>query len=213
MPQQLKLALNSTATVLKPGEPAVVDIDGRFCTAPGRQSQGGSRTGDWTRTPTLSGFPRLPFRIGAGQLDRATFPSGAGRHRRPGQGTGVDRAGDTRHQPTVTGQSTGIAVRTGRAAGVNRNLDLPYRTQPSPSVSSRASATVASRPARDAVFGDRTSTRLGQPLARTGCAELVREDYQYYWYHDEGRWNYKLIIRDSTPAGGQTLNLRRPGPW
>jgi hypothetical protein len=54
---------------------------------------------------------------------------------------------------------------------------------------------------------------LGQPLAKNGLrAELVREDYQYYWYHDEGRWNYKLIIRDSTPAGGQTLNLTAGQP-
>jgi hypothetical protein len=29
-------------------------------------------------------------------------------------------------------------------------------------------------------------------------AELVREEYEYYWYHDEGRWNYKLMIRDRT---------------
>jgi uncharacterized protein YfaS (alpha-2-macroglobulin family) len=53
---------------------------------------------------------------------------------------------------------------------------------------------------------------LGQPQAQNGLrAELVREEYQYYWYHDEGRWNYKLVIRDSAPVTSQTLNLV-PGP-
>ncbi|HMQ12840.1 MAG TPA: alpha-2-macroglobulin family protein, partial [Candidatus Competibacter phosphatis] len=66
---------------------------------------------------------------------------------------------------------------------------------------------------QDAVFEVIALDPLGQPLAKNGLrAELVREDYQYYWYHDEGRWNYKLIIRDSTPAGGQTLNLAAGQP-
>ena len=49
---------------------------------------------------------------------------------------------------------------------------------------------------------------LGQPQAKNGLrAELVREEYQYYWYHGDNHWNYKMVIRDSAPVSSQTLNV------
>ena len=91
---------------------------------------------------------------------------------------------------------------------VTRSLNLPYRVQPFAIGIKPRFGDDGVRTGQEAVFEVIALDAQGQPQAHSGLrADLVREDYQYYWYHDDGRWNYKLVIRDSTPVASQPLTL------
>ncbi|MCB1807488.1 MAG: hypothetical protein KDJ99_20765, partial [Candidatus Competibacteraceae bacterium] len=68
-------------------------------------------------------------------------------------------------------------------------------------------------PGQDASFELIALTADGQALASSGLrVELVRENYDYFWYYADARWDYKLIIRDSAPLHTRQLDLSATGP-
>ncbi|MCB1826077.1 MAG: alpha-2-macroglobulin family protein [Candidatus Competibacteraceae bacterium] len=214
VPQQLKLALSSTATVLKPGEPAVVDIDGRFLY--GAPAANLKAEAELVLDEDANPYPAFPgYRFGLAQdsWTAQRFPvalTGTDAQGKAQASIELEQTPDT-SRPLLAKVRVSLFEPGGRP--VNRDLKLPYRTQPFAIGIKPRFSDGGVQTGQDAVFEVITLDPLGQPLAKNGLrAELVREDYQYYWYHDEGRWNYKLIIRDTTPAGGQTLNLAAGQP-
>ena len=215
VPQRLKLELSATAPVLKPGEPATVDINGRFLYgAPAANLKAEAEVVLREDPDPYPAFPGYRFGLAQDNWTAQRFPVAL---------AGTDAQGKAQAQVSLserpdTSRPLQARVRVslfepgGRP--VSRSLNLPYRTQPfvigiKPRFGDDGVAT-----GQEAGFEVIALDPLGQPLAKNGLrADLVREDYRYYWYYDDGRWNYKLVIRDSTPLSSQTLDLAadRPG--
>ena len=209
VPQRLKLELSSAALALKPGEPATVDINGRFLY--GAPAANLKAEAELILREDPNPYPAYPgYRFGLAQ-DSWTA------QRFPVALAGTDAQGKAQAQVTLsetpdTSRPLQARVRVslfepgGRP--VTRSLNLPYRPQPfaigiKPRFSDDGVAL-----GQEAGFEIIALDPLGQPQAKSGLrAELVREDYQYYWYYGDNRWNYKLVIRDSAPVTSQTLNL------
>ena len=209
VPQRLKLELSSTAPVLKPGEPVIVDINGRFLY--GAPAANLKAEAEVVLNEDPNPYPTFPsYRFGLAQ-DRWTA------QRFPVALAGTDAQGKAQAQVALnevpdTSRPLQARVRVslfepgGRP--VTRSLNLPYRAQP---------FAIGIKPrfgddgiplGQEAGFDVIVLDPLGQPLAKSGLrADLVREDYQYYWYYSDDRWNYKLVIRDSTPVTSQTLSV------
>ncbi len=214
VPQRLKLELSSTTPVLKPDEPAIVDINGRFLYgAPAANLKAEAEVvlnEDPNPYPT---FPGYRFGLAQDSWTAKRFPVAL---------AGTDAQGKAQAQVTLsetpdTSRPLQARVRVslfepgGRP--VSRSLNLPYRPQP---------FAIGIKPrfgddgipiGQEAGFDVIILDPLGQPLAKGGLrADLVREDHQYYWYYDESRWNYKLVIRDGAPVTSQTLNIAAGQP-
>ena len=214
VPQRLKLELSSPALVLKPGEPAVVEITGRFLY--GAPAANLKAEAEVVLNEDPNPYPTFPgYRFGLAQ-DRWTA------QRFPVALAGTDAQGKAQAQVTLsetpdTSRPLQARLRVslfepgGRP--VSRSLNLPYRAQP---------FAIGIKPrfgddgvplGQEAGFDVIALDPLGQPLAKSGLrAELVREDHQYYWYYGENRWNYKLVIRDGAPVASQTLNIAAGQP-
>ena len=209
VPQRLKLELSSAAPVLKPGESATVDINGRFLY--GAPAANLKAEAEVILREDPNPYPAWPgYRFGLAQ-DSWTA------QRFPVALAGTDAQGKAQAQVTLsetpdTSRPLQARVRVslfepgGRP--VTRSLNLPYRAQ-SFAIGIKPRFGDDGIPIRqEAGFDVIALDALGQPQAHSGLrAELVREEYQYYWYYGDNRWNYKLVIRDSAPVTRQTLNL------
>ena len=214
VPQRLKLELTTTATVLKPDEPAQVDVHGRFLY--GAPAANLKAEAEVTLGEDPNPYPAFPgYRFGLAQ-DAWTA------QRFPVALAGTDADGKAQAQWTLSEKpdtsrplQARLRVSLFEPGGrpVNRSLSLPYRPQP---------FAIGIKPrfgddgvplGQDAGFDIIALDPLGQPLARSGLrADLVREDHQYYWYYGDNRWNYKLVIRDSAPVTSQTLAIAAGQP-
>lgn len=209
VPQRLKVDLSSAAPVLKPGEPAAVDINGRFLYgAPAANLKAEAEVVLREDPDPYPTFPGYRFGLAQDSWTAQRFPVAL---------AGTDAQGKAQAQVTLnevpdTTRPLQARVRVslfepgGRP--VTRSLNLPYRTQPFVIGIKPRFGDDGVRTGQDATFDVIALDPLGRPQAKNGLrADLVREEYQYYWYHDDGRWNYKLVIRDSAPVTGQTLDL------
>ena len=209
VPQRLKLELRSTASVLKPAEPVTVEIDGRFLY--GAPAANLKTEAEIVLAEDPNPYPAFPgYRFGLAQESWTV-------QRFPVALAGTDAQGKARAQINLqerpdTSRPLQARVRVslfepgGRP--VTRSLNLPYRTQPFAIGIKPRFGDDGVQTGQEAGFEIIALDPLGQPHARNGLrADLVREDYQYYWYHHEGRWNYKMVVRDSAPVTSQTLNL------
>ncbi|MDS4031331.1 MAG: MG2 domain-containing protein [Candidatus Contendobacter sp.] len=214
VPQRLKLELSSTAPVLKLGEPAMVDINGRFLY--GAPAANLKTEAEVVLNEDPNPYPTFPgYRFGLAQdsWTAKRFPLAL---------AGTDAQGKAQAQVTLsetpdTSRPLQARVRVslfepgGRP--VTRSLNLPYRAQP---------FAIGIKPrfgddgvplGQEAGFDVIALDPLGQPLAKSGLrADLVREDHQYYWYYGENRWDYKLVIRDSAPVTSRTLSVAAGQP-
>ncbi|MFZ1640426.1 MAG: MG2 domain-containing protein [Candidatus Contendobacter sp.] len=214
VPQRLKLELSSAAPVLKPGEPAMVDISGRFLYgAPAANLKAEAEVVLNEDPNPYPAFPGYRFGLAQDSWTAQRFPVAL---------AGTDAQGKAQAQVTLsetpdTSRPLQARLRVslfepgGRP--VTRSLNLPYRAQP---------FAIGIKPrfgddgvplGQEAGFDVIALDPLGQPLARSGLrAELVREDHEYYWYYGDSRWNYKLVIRDGAPVTSQTLNVAAEQP-
>jgi uncharacterized protein YfaS (alpha-2-macroglobulin family) len=214
VPQRLKLELSSAAPVLKPGEPAAVDINGRFLYgAPAANLKAEAEVVLREDTDPYPAFPGYRFGLAQDSWTAQRFPVAL---------AGTDAQGKAQAQVTLSEKpdttrplQARVRVSLFEPGGrpVSRSLNLPYRTQPFVIGIKPRFSDDGVRTGQEAGFDVIILDPLGQPQAKSGLrADLVREEYQYYWYHDDGRWNYKLIIRDSAPVTSQTLNLAAGQP-
>ncbi len=209
VPQRLKLELSSTTPVLKTGETATIDINGRFLY--GAPAANLKAEAEVVLSEDANPYPAFPgYRFG---LAQETWTA----QRFPVALAGTDAQGKGQAQITLNQVPDTTRLLQARlrvslfepgGRPVTRSLVLPYRPQPfvigiKPRFSDEGIKT-----GEEASFDIIALDAAGQRQVKNGLrAELVREDYQYYWYHHDGRWNYKLAIRDSTPVASQTLNL------
>jgi len=209
VPQRLKLELNSAASALKPSEPVVIDINGRFLYgAPAAHLKAEAEVVLREDPDPYPAFPGYRFGLVQDSWTAQRFPIAL---------AGTDAQGKAQAQVTL--QETPDTTRPLQARvrvslfepggrPVTRSLNLPYRNLPfmigiKPRFSDEGVKT-----GQEASFEIIALDPQGQPQARSGLrAELVREEHQYYWYHDDGRWNYKMVTRDGTPVNTQTLDL------
>ena len=214
VPQRLKLELISAAPALKPGEPAAVEISGRFLYgAPAANLKAEAEVVLGEDANPYPAFPGYRFGLAQDSWTVQRFPVAL---------AGTDAQGKAQAQVTLnevpdTTRPLQARVRVslfepgGRP--VTRSLNLPYRTQPFAIGIKPRFGDGGVQTGQDATFDVIALDPLGQPQAKSGLrADLVREEYQYYWYHDDGRWNYKMVIRDSAPVTSQTLNLAAGQP-
>jgi uncharacterized protein YfaS (alpha-2-macroglobulin family) len=214
VPQRLKLELSSTTPALKPGEAAVVDMNGRFLYgAPAANLKAEAEvvlSEDGNPYPT---FPGYRFGLAQESWTAQRFPVAlAGTD---AQGKGQVQITLNQIPDTTRLLQARLRVSLFEPGGrpVTRSLVLPYRPQPfvigiKPRFNDEGIKT-----GEEAGFDIIALDAMGQRQAKNGLrAELIREDYQYYWYHNDGRWNYKLAIRDSAPVASQTLNLTADQP-
>ena len=195
--------------MLKPGEPTAVDINGRFLY--GAPAANLKTEAEIVLAEDPNPYPAFPgYRFGLAQESWTV-------QRFPVALAGTDAQGKAQAQINLkerpdTSRPLQARVRVslfepgGRP--VTRSLNLPYRTQPFAIGIKPRFGDDGVQTGQEAGFEIIALDPLGQPQIRNGLrAELVREDYQYYWYHHEGRWNYKMVVRDSAPVASQTLNL------
>ncbi|MBK8537640.1 MAG: alpha-2-macroglobulin family protein [Candidatus Competibacteraceae bacterium] len=209
VPQRLKLELSTAAAALKPGESATVDINGRFLY--GAPAANLKAEAEIVLNEDANPYPAYPgYRFGLAQ-DSWTA------QRFPVALAGTDAQGKAQAQvmlsetpDTTRPLQARVRVSLFEPGGrpVTRSLNLPYRAQPfAIGIKPRFSDDGISI-GQEAEFEVIALDPLGQPQAKNGLrAELVREEYQYYWYHGDNHWNYKMVIRDSAPVSSQTLNV------
>ncbi|MBK8750607.1 MAG: alpha-2-macroglobulin family protein [Candidatus Competibacteraceae bacterium] len=209
VPQRLKLELSTAAVALKPGESATVDINGRFLY--GAPAVNLKAEAEIVLNEDANPYPAYPgYRFGLAQ-DSWTA------QRFPVALAGTDAQGKAQAQvmlsetpDTTRPLQARVRVSLFEPGGrpVTRSLNLPYRAQPfAIGIKPRFSDDGISI-GQEAEFEVIALDPLGQPQAKNGLrAELVREEYQYYWYHGDNHWNYKMVIRDSAPVSSQTLNV------
>lgn len=214
VPQRLKLELSSTAPVLKPGEPATVDINGRFLYgAPAANLKAEAEVVLREDPDPYPAFPGYRFGLAQDGWTAQRFPVALAGTDAQGKAQAQVNLSETPDTSRPLQARVRVSLFEPGGRPVSRSLNLPYRTQPfaigiKPRFGDDGVAT-----GQEAGFDVITVDALGQPMTRSGLrADLVREDYRYYWYYDDGRWNYKLVIRDSTPLSSQALNLAADQP-
>ena len=209
IPQQLKLELKTAASVLRPGEPALVDLDGRFLYgAPAASLKAEAEVVLREDPNPYPAFPGYRFGLAQERWNAQRFPlalAGTDAQGKAQAQLSLNEIPDTT-RPLLARLRVSLFEPGGRP--VTRSLDLPYRPRPFAIGIKPRFSDEGVRIGQEAAFDVLAVDAFGQPQAHSGLrAELVREEYQYYWYHDEGRWNYKLVIRDSTPLRSQALDL------
>ncbi len=209
VPQRLKLELSSSASVLKPGEPASVELNGRFLY--GAPAANLKAEAEVVLNEDSNPYPAYPgYRFGLAQESWSA-------KRFPVALSGTDAQGKAQAQvllsetpDTSRPLQARIRVSLFEPGGrpVTRSLNLPYRAQPF-AIGIKPRFSDDGIPlGQEAGFEVIALDPLGQPQAKNGLrADLVREEYEYYWYHSDNRWNYKMVIRDSAPVTSQTLRI------
>jgi len=214
VPQTLKLELDTQAKALQPANPIAIALNGRFLYgAPAANLKAEAEVvlrEDNDPYPTHAGYQ---FGLVQDSWNAKQYPVDL---------VGTDGEGKARinlrltetpdiSKPLKAVLRVSLFEPGGRP--VNRTLERPYRYQP---------FAVGIKPQFDdgtvqigaeAKFSVIAVDPLGQPLAVNKLRyELIREDYEYYWYYVDNRWDYKLIIRDSTVLESKTLNITAQQP-
>lgn len=214
VPQQLRLELNAAAPLLKPNEPVALKINGRFLYgAPAANLKAEAEVILREDANPYPNFPNYRFGLVQETWSAQRFPMVlAGTN---AQGTAeteirLQEIPDTT-RPLQARVRVSLFEPGGRA--VTRSLDLPYRVQPlalgiKPRFGDHGVPT-----GQPASFDIVAVNALGQAQEQSGLSvKLVREEYEYYWYHDEGRWNYKMVVRDRAAVASQSLNISAAQP-
>jgi uncharacterized protein YfaS (alpha-2-macroglobulin family) len=210
VPQRLKLELNSAASVLKPGgEPAIVEINGRFLYgAPAANLKAEAEVvlrEDPNPYPAFSGYR---FGLAQDTWTAQRFPVALAGTDAQGKAQAQVSLSETPDTTRPLQAQVRVSLFEPGGRPVTRTLDRPYRVQPFAIGIKPLFSDGGVQTGQEAAFDVITLDPLGQPQAQGGLnAKLVREEYEYYWYHDEGRWNYKLVIRDRTVIASQTLTV------
>ena len=225
VPQKLKVELKPTQKLLRPGEKADIDVNGRFLYGAPASGLGGEGTMTITSDPTpFEGIPALKGYV-FGKVDE-TF-----------EGT----------QVTMTVPETDSAGNTHASAEIDALAEttLPLRADIKISIyepGGRTTSDQVSLPVRtrDTLIGIRPGfewnsvqenipanfeivgvDELGrQKIVRNVTWELVFEDIDYRWYQVDNDWKYERVVNDRIVVGGKTdlsaatpFKISKPLPW
>ena len=213
VPQQLKLVLNADDTLLRPGQTATVDLQGDYLY--GAPAANLNTSAELILRQDPEPFPEYPsFQFGRIEENfenrrfdlEAPATDAAGRAQLTVR---LDEQPDT-SRPLQVQLRASLFEPGGRP--VNQVLNFAYRVQP---------LALGIKPGfdgdlalgQDAVFELIALNDQGQLQTTDNVhVELVRENYEYYWYYTDNRWDYRLIIRDGAPLTRQIVALTGGGP-
>ncbi len=209
VPQRLKLELASSANVLQPGKAAQVEVAGHFLY--GAAAANLKTEAELILQEDSNPYPDYPgyqFGLLQDRWDAKRYPVdliGTDAHGKAQATIKLTTLPDI-NRPLQGQLRVSLFEPGGRP--VNRTLNLPYRYQP---------FAIGIRPkfkddgidiGQPASFDIITLDRSGQRQQVSGLkTEFYREEYEYYWYFNNGRWDYKQILRDSEPLTGQTVDV------
>ena len=212
VPQQLKLVLNADSSLLRPSQTATVDLQGDYLY--GAPAANLKAAAELILRQDSQPFPEYPdFQFGRVE---ETFES----QRFSLDAPATDAAGSAQltvrlEEKPDTSRPLQVQLRAslfepgGRP--VNQVLNFPYRVQPL-ALGIKAEFDGDLALGQEAVFQLIALNDQGQlQVAENVNVELVRENYEYYWYYADNRWDYRLIVRDSTPLTRQTLTIPSSG--
>ena len=202
VPQTIRVELAADREALKPGDTTAVTVTGEFLY--GAAAADLPTEAEVVLREAAEPFPDWPgYRFGLEQDSYTANRIEVDSEALDGQGhttlsVSVDEIPDT-SKPLEAMIRVGVFEPGGRA--VNKIVTLPYRHQPlsigiKPAFSGDAVA--EGQPARFEVIALDAD---GRPLDRAGLKyELVREEYDYYWYYRDGRWDYQTLVQDGEPV-------------
>lgn len=214
VPQRLKLKLATGADVLQPGKAAQVEVAGRFLY--GAPAANLNTEAELILQQDSNPYPNYPgyhFGLVQERWDAKRYPvdlTSTDANGKAHAAIKLDTIPDI-NRPLQGQLRVSLFEPGGRP--VNRTLTLPYRFQ---------SFAIGIRPhfkgdgvdiGQPATFDIIALDRSGQRQEMRGLrAEFYREAYEYYWYFNNNRWDYRQIIRDSEPLTGQTLDISSTRP-
>lgn len=208
VPQRIKLELDSAAKALAPGETIAVKARGRFLYgAPAALLNTQAEIVLRVDPEPYPAFKNYQFGLVQESYEAERFELTTPATDEAGEAlldVSLDAVPDTT-RPLKAVVRVSLFEPGGRP--VNQVLGLPYRTQPyALGIRPRFNGSV---PIGQAAGFDVVAVGPdGQPRAVEGLRyELFREEYNYYWFYQSNRWDYKLIIRDSDPVASRTLAL------
>jgi uncharacterized protein YfaS (alpha-2-macroglobulin family) len=225
VPQKLKVELKPTQKILRPGEQAVIDVNGRFLY--GAPASGLAGEGTMTITNDSTPFADVAALKGYrfGKVDE-TF-----------EGTQVtmsvpetDAAGKTQATAAIEElpetslplkASINIAIFEPGGRTTSDQVTLPVRTR---------DTLIGVRPGfqwdsvqenTPANFEIVAVDAEGKPKAVRGVTwELVNEDIDYRWYQVDNDWKYERVVNDRIVDGGTAdldaaapFKVSKPLPW
>lgn len=214
MPQQLKLELTTAATLLKPNQPAAVALASQFLYgAPAANLKAEAEIVLAEDPNPYPAFPGYRFGLVQDSWTAKRFPVALAGTDAAGKASAEMALSETPDTSRPLQARLQVSVFEPGGRPVHRSLNLPYRPQPfAIGIKPRFSDDGVPL-GQEAEFDLIALDPLGQPLAKTGLqARVVREEHEYYWYHNENRWDYKLVIRDGAPLSSQTVNLAADQP-
>jgi len=213
VPQQLKLELSADSELLRPGQDATVMLQGDYLYgAPGSNLRTDAELvlrEDPEPFPDYAGFHfgrvEESFKSQRFTLEAPTTDA-AGRAQ---IALRLDEQPDT-SRPLQAQVRVTLFEPGGRP--VNQTLALPYRLN-AVNLGIKKGFKNDLAPGQEAAFELIALDSEGQSrdLAEANI-ELVRENHEYYWYSTDGRWDYRLIIRDSVPLDSHSIRLSAAAP-
>ena len=214
VPQRIRLTLAAEEKELLPSQAIKVAIDGQFLYgAPAANLNTSAELVLREDTDPYPDFPGYQFGLAQDEWSAKRFELTSPKTDESGNSqimVKLDEIPDTT-RPLKALLRVSLFEPGGRP--VNRVLGLPYRTQ---------AYAIGIKP-----YFDDDTVALGQQAQFAVIAvdaqgqqigieslryQLYKEEYDYYWYHHNNRWDYKLIIRDSDEITSQTLQLSADNP-
>ncbi|MFO1350640.1 MAG: hypothetical protein U1F68_08175 [Gammaproteobacteria bacterium] len=215
MPQRLKLALTADKEALAPGVSSQVALDGKFLY--GAPAANLNTEAEVTLREDSDPYPQPQYKgyhFGLAQESWSAkrFPLATQGTDEQGKETLTVSLNEVPDTSRLLKAVLRVSLFEPGGRPVNRVLGFPYRVQP---------FAIGIKPSADSVeigqaiqFDIVALDASGNPQAVNGLRyELYREDYEYYWYYRDSRWDYKTIIRDSQPLNGQAFNLAADQPY
>ncbi|HWE72795.1 MAG TPA: alpha-2-macroglobulin [Stellaceae bacterium] len=205
VPQQLKVTLNATTPVLRPGEPIAATVDGAFLY--GAPAAGLTGEAELRITRDLNPVPGAKdYQFGLVEdtveddVQKLSLPNADEQGR-----TKIDdvvKAPKVANAPLKGVLTAGLFDPGGRI--VQDQIELPIRTQPLLIGIKPRFADGRAEEGKQALFDIRVFDAAGKPTAHTGLEwRLVRENRVYDWFHggnNEWVWLYHVV--DHPEASG-----------
>jgi len=214
VPQTLRLELQTDADLLKPGETATVAATGQFLYgAPAANLKTKAEIILREDGDPYPDYPNYRFGLVQESWTAKRYPLPLLDTDAQGETQAVVRLDEIPDTGRLLKAVVQVSLFEPGGRPVNRSLGLPYRIRPLAIGIRPEFPDDAVQLGQSAAFSVIAVDPTGQRLAVDGLrAELFREDYEYYWYYKNNRWDYKLIIRDSEALLEQTLDLSADQP-
>ncbi len=213
VPQRLRVELAVEAEMLKPSEALSVAVAGRFLY--GAPAADLKTAAELVLREDPDPYPRYPdYRFGLVQESWKAKRSNLKIANTDAQGKTTVAVNVPQIPDTTRALKAVVRVSLFEPGGrpVNRSLSLPFRSQPF-AIGIRPGFTDSLEPTDAAQFEVIVVNDQGRPQPRSGLRyEVLKEDYNYYWYFRNSHWNYKLVVDDGTPVASGELEVNGKQP-